>query len=136
MRRTVITLVIIFAAGLLCGMGGLGGKPEGTLPETEQNFSVTIVDRSGVTVNLSRFSMDGSTFLHGQLGDASVTIPFEDILKARFTAMANERITVDLVLVDDKELTLKIRSRSGFAGKMEVGVFHIRAEDGARIEFK
>ena len=136
MRQIVMTALIFVSALMLCGMGGLGGEPEGTLPDTEQDFSVKIVDRSGVTTYLSNFSMDGSTFLHGQLGSASVTIPFEDILSASFKSLANERITVELALADDKELTLKIRRRSGFAGKMEVGVYHIRAEDVARIDFE
>ncbi len=136
MQRIVTTLLILLSAGLLCGMGGLGGEPEGTLPETEQNFSVTIVDRAGVETRLSRFSMDGSTYLHGQLGEASVTLPFEDIRTARFTSLANDRITVELALADDKDLTLKIRRRSGFAGKMDVGIYRIRAEDVARIDFE
>lgn len=136
MRRFVITWMILLSALLLCGMGGLGGEPEGALPETEHDFSVLIVDRAGVETSLSRFSMDGSTFLHGQLGEASVTIAFEDIQSASFKSLANDRIKVVLELKEGRDLTLLIRRRSGFAGQMEVGVYHIRAEDVARIDFK
>jgi len=136
MRRIVLTWMVLFSALLLCGMGGLGGEPEGTLPDTEHDFSVSIVDRSGTETSLSRFSMDGSTFLHGQLGEASVTIAFEDIRSASFKSLANDRIKVVLELKEGSDLTLLIRRRSGFAGQMEIGVYHIRAEDVARIDFK
>ena len=112
------------------------GEPEGQLPETEHDFSVTVVDRSGIETHLSHFSMDGSTFLHGQLGNASVTIAFEEIQSATFHGMANDRIKVVLDLKAGKDLTLHIRRRSGFAGQMEVGVYQIRAEDVARLDFK
>jgi len=135
MRKFVTAGILLCVTALLCGMGGLGGKPEGELPETEHDFGVKVVDRSGVETHLTRFSMDGSTFLHGQLGSASVTIAFEDIQSAAFKSMANDRIKVILDLKTGKDLTLHIRRRSGFAGQMDVGIYHIRAEDVARIEF-
>ncbi|PLY02898.1 MAG: hypothetical protein C0624_07530 [Desulfuromonas sp.] len=136
MRRFALTWLVLLAALLLCGMGGLGGEPEGTLPDTEHDFSVSVIDRSGVETALSRFSMDGSTFFHGQLGAASVTIAFEDVRSASFKSLANDRIKVVLELKEGRDLTLLIRRRSGFAGQMEVGVFHIRAEDVSRVDFK
>ncbi len=136
MRKFITIAIVLCAAAMLCGMGGLGGEPEGQLPETEHDFSVTVVDRSGIETHLSHFSMDGSTFLHGQLGNASVTIAFEEIQSATFHGMANDRIKVVLDLKAGKDLTLHIRRRSGFAGQMEVGVYQIRAEDVARLDFK
>jgi len=136
MRRIALTWLVLLSALLLCGMGGLGGEPDGTLPETEHDFSVSIVDRAGTATSLSRFSMDGSTFLHGQLGEASVTIAFEDIKSVSFKALANDRIKVVLGLKEGRDLALQIRRRSGFAGQMEVGIYHILAEDVARIDFK
>jgi len=136
MRKLTATFLVLLTAVILCGMGGLGGEPEGSLPETEHDFAVTVADRSGVATELSRFSMDGSTFLHGQLGDASVTIPFEEIQSASFTTIANDRIKVKLDLRQGNDLTLNIRRRSGFAGQMEVGVYRIKAEDVSRIDFK
>lgn len=136
MRKLITTAIVLCAAAFLCGMGGLGGEPEGQLPETEHDFSVKLTDRSGLETRLSRFSMDGSTFLHGQLGNASVTIAFEDIQSATFHGIANDRIKVVLDLKEGKDLTLQIRRRSGFAGQMEVGVYRIRAEDVARIDFQ
>lgn len=136
MRKVCSTLVVLLLAAVLCGMGGLGGEPEGTLPETEFDFSVVVVDRAGVETALSKFSMDGSTFLHGQLGKAAVTIDFNDIASASFKSLANDRIKVALDLKSGEDLFLQIRRRSGFAGQMKVGVYHIRAEDVARIDFK
>ena len=136
MRRCIVSILFLVVALLLTGMGGLGGDPEGTLPETEKNFSVAITDRGGVETSLKNFSMDGSTFLHAKLGNASVTVAFEDIEVVEFKSMANEMITVALALKGDKELVVKIRRRSGFAGQMDVGILHIRAEDVARIVFQ
>jgi len=136
MRKLTATFLVLLVSTLLSGMGGLGGEPEGSLPDTEKNFSVTVTDRSGVATELSRFSMDGATLLHGQLGAASVTIPFEEIQSASFTTIANDRIKVKLDLKQEKALTLNIRRRSAFAGQMEVGVYRIKVEDVSRIDFK
>ena len=80
--------------------------------------------------------MDGSTFLHGQLGEASVTIPFEELKSVSFKSLANDRIKVQLALKKGKDFSVHIRRRSGFAGQMEVGVYHILAEDVERIVFQ
>lgn len=136
MRILLNSFFLLLVSLFLLGMGGLGGEPEGTLPETEHDFSVRVTDRSGTETSLTRFSMDGSTFLHGQLGSASVTIAFEDIQTATFKSIVNEKIKVALSLKEGKEMTIDIRRRSGFAGQMDVGIYRIKAEAVSRIDFK
>ena len=63
------SLVLILVVAILCmGMGGLGGQPEGTIPETDVNIQAEVKDRGGVVTTLEKFSMAGKTSLDAWRG--------------------------------------------------------------------
>ena len=44
------SLVLMLVAAILCmGMGGLGGMPEGTIPETDVNIHAEVKDRAALS---------------------------------------------------------------------------------------
>lgn len=135
MKRFAIFMAIVITALLLTGMGGLGGGPEGTIPETRENIKARVFDRSGVVTELTRFSMDGQVFIMGKLGDGDISVFFKDLREVDFDRITGEYIPAKLHLDSGKALDLTIRKRAVFYGDTGFGAYQIRARDIKRIEF-
>lgn len=133
MRSMLMTALVLSAAALLMGMGGLGGVSEGTVPKTDENIKVRISDRSGVTTELNEFSMDGNVFLDGRLGDGKMTVFFRDLREVTFGQVSGDEVPVELLLKSGSPLQLKVRKRAVFYGSMAYGAYRIPARDVNRI---
>ncbi len=83
MKRGLIFVLFTAVAMLCMGMDGLGGLPEGTVPETDVRIQADIKDRSGTITNLNQFSMDGKTYLDAWRGQGKLTIPFSRSISFR-----------------------------------------------------
>lgn len=135
MKRGLISLLIVVISLFCMGMGGLGGQPEGTVPETEVRIQAEIMDRSGTTTNLNQFSMDGKTFLDAWRGQGKLTIPFEHIDTIAFGELKGDEVIVDAKLKSGTVMTLTVRSRAQFYGSTGFGAFQIKARDVSSIDF-
>ena len=134
--RSLLTLVVALTAfALLSGMGGLGGQPEGTLPETDEEVAAQLVDRSGVTTALTRFSMDGKIFLEGRLGDGKLDVFFRDLREVTFGKVGGDEVPAELLLKSGSRLKVQVRKRAVFYGDTGHGTYRIPARDVARIAF-
>jgi hypothetical protein len=129
----LMTVLVLSAAALVMGMGGLGGVPEGTVPKTDENIKVRISDRSGVTTELNEFSMDGNVFLDGRLGDGKMDIFFRDLREVAFGQVSGDEVPVELLLKSGSRLQLKMRKRAVFYGNTGYGAYRITARDVNRI---
>ena len=131
-----LTFLLLLAVALLCmGMGGLGGHPEGTVPETDIRIQADIMDRDGISTNLNQFSMDGETFLEALRGQGKLTIPFQQIDTVTFTEIRDEELKVDVKLKSGNVMTLAILPDAQFYGSTGFGAFQIEARDVYSIDF-
>lgn len=135
MKRAVILILLLVVASFCLGMGGLGGQPEGTIPETDVNFQVEVMDRDGVTTSLEKFSMAGKTALEAWRGQGRLTIPFANIDLMVFNDSSGNAVTVDVKLTSGETMMLQVRSRALFYGSTGFGAFQIRSKDLAQIDF-
>jgi hypothetical protein len=135
MKRGLISLLIVVVAMFCMGMGGLGGQPEGTVPETEIRIQADVTDRGGVTTNLSQFSMNGKTYLDAWRGRGKLAIPFQHIDTISFGELKGDEVTIDAKLKSGTVMTLTIRSRSQFYGSTGFGAFQIKSRDVDSIDF-
>ncbi len=135
MRGALTAVLILLAAAMLTGMGGLGGTPEGTIPKTEENVQAKIVDRSGVSTELSRFSMDGNVFLEGRRGEGKMSVFFRNLKEISFGPVSGEDVAADLLLKSGSRQQLKVLKSAVFYGDTGNGAFHISAGDVSRIVF-
>jgi len=132
--RVLLKLVPVAAtAVLLMGMGSLGGIPEGTVPKTGENVRVQISDRSGVTTDLEKFSMDGNVFLNGRRGDGQMEVFFRDLRQIDFGQVSGEDVPADLQFKSGSQLELRVRKRAVFYGSTNQGAFRIPVRDVSRI---
>ena len=135
MKRGLIFLLIMVVAMLCMGMGGLGGQPEGTVPETEERIQADVKDRSGITTNLSQFSMDGKTYLDAWRGQGKLTIPFQHIDTITFGELKGSEVAVEAKLKSGVVMDLTVRSRAQFYGSTGFGAFQIKSRDVDSIDF-
>ena len=130
------SLVLILVVAILCmGMGGLGGQPEGTIPETDVNIQVEVKDRGGVVTTLEKFSMAGKTSLDAWRGQGKLTIPFNNIDRVIFGDNKGDAVMVDVKLKTGETMMLSVRSRTQFYGSTGFGAFQIKSKDLALINF-
>lgn len=132
--RTAATILLLLAAVILTGMGGVGGVPEGAIPETKENIRARVLDRQGIRTDLQRFSLDGKTFLSAARGSGSVTIPFGEILSIDFEDPSGNGIPVQVQLARGEKVSLQMERGAIFHGSTGYGSFQIRARDLRRIE--
>ena len=80
------SLLLVAALWLM----GLGGGTEGgsgtTIPLPQENFTVTVADRSGQSLEAKRFTWEGKVEFRGQIGNATVSLPFNKIRSLRVVA--------------------------------------------------
>ena len=130
------SLVLVLVVAILCmGMGGLGGQPKGTIPETDVNIQAEVEDRGGVVTTLEKFSMSGKTSLDAWRGQGNLTIPFKNIDMVAFGENKGDAIMVDVKLKTGETMALRVRSRAQFYGSTGFGAFQIKSKDLALIDF-
>lgn len=135
MKRLILLLLLSVVVLFCMGMGGIGGHPEGTVPETDVRIQADIQDRNGISTSLNQFSMDGNTFLSAFRGKGSLTIPFQHIDTITFGDISGDELKVDAKLKSGNVMTLAIRSRAQFYGSTGFGAFQIKARDVYSIDF-
>jgi hypothetical protein len=86
-RAALWTLTLAVGA-LTAGVGvaggfGLGGDAPARIPVPAREFSATVEDAAGVEITVRRVTFNGEVFFYGQLGEAQVTVPFENVAEAR-----------------------------------------------------
>ena len=129
-------LILVLIVAIFCmGMGGVGGQPEGAIPETDVNIQAEVKDRDGVTTSLEKFSMAGKISLDALRGQGKLTIPFENIDTITFGDNKGDAVMIDVKLKTGETMTLQVRSRAQFYGSTGFGAFQIKSKDLALIDF-
>ncbi|MFO7982081.1 MAG: hypothetical protein R6V08_01340 [Desulfuromonadales bacterium] len=135
MRKSLSLFLIILAALFLTGMGGLGGQPSATTPETREDIAARVVDRQGTTIELSQFSMEGNVFIKGDIGSGNLTVPMKNIQKITFGEIRGEFVPVTVLMKSGEKIELQMSKRFDFYGNMSAGAYRIEASRVKEISF-
>jgi len=137
MKKCFAAMVVLSSLLFLMGMGGLGG-PAGVekIPVPEKNFSARVIDHQGVQTSLSQVSFEGSVFLMGKRGDATVTIPFEKISHLDIRGQEGNEVMSVVSLRNREKIDVKVDKNSKFYGKADFGTFQIETKDLKSINFQ
>ncbi|MBW2451721.1 MAG: hypothetical protein JRF07_05105 [Deltaproteobacteria bacterium] len=133
MKNIMIGCLAICLALLCLGMGGIGGYPEGTVPETEIDIQAVVTDRAGVTTNITQFSMDGKIILKASHGRGVLTVPFQNVATIKFGETLNNEINASVELKSGEWMDMKVSGRARFYGATDFGAYQVRASDVAEI---
>jgi len=135
MKGFVASILVLFFAVVLTGMGELGGGPSGTVPETTENINARVFDRMGIMAELTQFSMEGNVFLEGTSGKGEITIPFKNLKSIEFGEIIGQDMFVSVQLKSGETLPLKVTKKAVFYGDTGYGAYRIRVRDIKRVEF-
>ena len=135
MRNVAVIVLALAALILLTAMGGLGGAPSGTVPQTDEDIRARLTDRSGTVVELTQFSLEGNVFIEGALGSGKVSVFFREIKSLQLSEAGPNDLTALLQLNSGESLRLTLRKRALFYGATPYGAYHIVARDVERIDF-
>lgn len=139
MRKTVsILLALVCTLPVLAWATGFGSDaPPSRIPIPARDFSATIEDVGGTTMEVDRISYNGEVFLYGQIGAAQVTIPFEKI--ATITVAPHEKEdhrAATATTRDGQTITVLVDDDTLCYGRTKFGNYSIEVEDLRKITFK
>lgn len=139
-RRLRILIALLAASFWLMGLGG--GTESGSgpgVPIPEENYTVTVTDRSGQTLQARRFTWEGKVALRGQYGNATVSLPFSKLrslaVQTGTPAGTPETIRATVTLHTGDTLEVQIERASKCFGETKFGTYEIFFKDVARLEF-
>ena len=134
MLRTLTMLwILLLLVPAQAGLFG-GNDAPGRIPVPARDFSAVILDDAGVSVSVSRLTLDGEVFLFGELGKAQVTVPFEEVVVARFDEVDGQEHTRVVVQTrSGDEITVLMKSDRPVFGRTTFGNYRIEVADIATL---
>ena len=134
-------LALLLAAGWLMGLGGGNGGGSGSaIPLPQENFTVTVSDAAGKSLEAKRFTWEGKVYLRAQVGNATVSLPFAKIRTVSVlpgnTTTAPDLIRAGVTLKNGESVEVLIERGSKCYGQTKFGDYEIFFKDIAKIEFR
>lgn len=123
-------VVIIFFCTL--GMGGMRDGDAITVPDPEENYAVTLIDQSDVSIELEKFSCDGLTCLIGKLGRVEISIDFDKI-NSVFFLLQDKDVNAKVNLKDGRVIELIVDKKKPCYGVSSFADIRIEMQDIKRI---
>lgn len=131
-NRIATCSAVIIIALFLTGMGTLGEKETSKIPEPEYNFSAIIIDQFDVSSVVNFFSIDGLTFISGKRGNATISVPFDNIKSTKFYKK-DSKLSAIVIMRDGAEIELKIDKEHVLYGRLPYGILSIDIIDVKKI---
>ena len=137
--------LLLFAAVWLMGLSGGGNGDSGSsIPIPQENFTVTVADRSGQQLEAKRFTWEGKVQFRGQLGNATITLPFSKVKSVKVEPIGGEKsgdkgaalIKASVALRSGDTVQVQLDRTSKCYGETKFGNYEIFLKDVASIEFQ
>ncbi|MDI6687351.1 MAG: hypothetical protein QME06_03920 [Desulfobacterales bacterium] len=125
------SLVVILSFCTL-GMGGMGEGDAITVPEPEENYAVTLIDQSDVSIDLEKFSCDGLTCIIGKMGRVEISIGFDKI-NSVFFLLHDKDVVAKINLKDGKVVELVVDNKKPCYGVSSFADIRIETQDIKRL---
>lgn len=133
MKRRLWLAVVLVMGLSLTGMGRLDQDNGGEIPLPDRDVSALVIDREGVSVTLTHFSINGQTMFSGKLGAGKAAVPFGQIKTA--TPLAEpDAFRVKLELIDQPPLTLTVERGLQITGRAKFGTYRVPLDQLKKIE--
>lgn len=127
-RPWLPALLLLLAAPASAGL--FGSDAPGRIPVPARPFRAEVEDVGGVVLSIDRVTFDGEVFLYGRIGAAQVTVPFERVAEATFSAGADEdHRAVTVTDRDGGSISLVVESDLPIQGRTSFGNYRIEASD-------
>jgi hypothetical protein len=133
MKRVALLQVVLAGVPLLMAMGLYSGEgsPD-KIPIPEKKFSVTFVDQVDIVVECQDASIEGKTFVEGNMGEGVYTVEFDRISLVNFRMQENQ-LFGNIILKDGKSLELKLNKERKAYGRAKYGTFQVKLSSLKRM---
>lgn len=74
-RRSTLVALVLTVPVVAWGMGFGGGDAPTRIPVPAEDFSATVEDLSGTTVEVTDLTFDGEVHVAGRMGEGTVAVP-------------------------------------------------------------
>lgn len=128
MKKIWISILALSMSIAALGMGSVDDSQKLKLPEPDVNYEATIVDQDDVSLKLNKFSIDGRTYLMGQLGRADMSIDFNRIARMAFF-IKNDDLKAQLTLKDGSRVVLTVQKDKSCYGQSAIAEVRITLKD-------
>jgi hypothetical protein len=136
MRTKALSLVLmLLLLVLMTAMGGKGGSFE-RAPRVDKSFGVMVTDVSGNKITGEKFSWEGRLHFSGNIGLASVTVPFDRIAEVTVGEKREKKVKATVRLRDGSQTAFEIDADSRCYGEAAFGSFMLMLEEIKSISFK
>jgi hypothetical protein len=137
----LVLAALVLAALWLMGLGGGSNGSSGPdIPIPQENFTVTVSDATGQKLEARRFTWEGKVYLRGQVGNATVSLPFSKIRSVRVErdgkAASLEAARASVTLKTGDTVEVMVERSSKCYGETKFGNYEIFFKDIAAIEFQ
>ena len=131
---------VVLAALLLMGLGNGGDANRSNIPVPERNYSATVTDRQGSSVEAERFTWEGKVFFKAHFGSAAITLPFEKLseltLQHQADAGSPDMIAASALLKTGETVQVTLERSTKCFGTTRFGDYEIFIKDVGSIKFK
>ena len=135
MKKVFYFSLVVIISFCTLGMGGMGQGDQIAVPEPEENYAVTLIDQSDVSIELEKFSCDGLTYFIGKLGRVEISIDFDKISSV-FFLLQDKDVKAMVNLKDGKVVELVVDKKKPCYGVSSFADIRIEMQDIKRITIK
>ena len=120
-----------FVATPVLAGGFMGSDAPSRIPVPARSFSATFEDVGGTVVQASRVTFDGEVFVHGRLGQAQVTVPFEKIAEVRIEKAEDPLLRTAVVHLSDgsEPVRIEVKDDTPWYGRTRFGNYKLEGRD-------
>lgn len=132
-------LLLVASLGLMGLTGGSGNGSTSNIPIPQENFTVTVTDRTGQSLEAKRFTWEGKVIFRGQIGNATVSLPFDKIRTVKVAAAGGDpalnTAKARVTLRTGETVDVMIDRTTKCYGETKFGNYEIFFKDIASITF-
>ena len=131
--------MIVIAAAWSLGLGDGGGGSDAGIPIPKRNYTVKVTDAKGQSVEAKRFTWEGNVHFRAQLGNATITLPFQKLksMKVRRGKKSGNpgMMAATVALKTGETVEVSLESTSKCYGETRFGNYEIFFKDIGEIVF-
>ena len=132
-------MVVVAAAAWSLGLGDGGGGSDAGIPIPQRNYTVQVTDTKGQTMEAGRFTWEGKVLFRGQLGNATITLPFQKlnslkVLTGKKTGLP-DTVAATVSLKSGETVEVSLKSTNKCYGETRFGNYEIFFKDVGEIVF-
>lgn len=128
MKKVWYAWLLLIIGLTTLGMGSFGGEDAIETPEPNRIFTATLVDQSNMSMELEKLSVNGLTFVTGEMGRARLSIDFLKI-GAIFFYLEEDKVRAEITLADGGKTSLYLDKKTPWFGKAAFADVRIETKD-------